>query len=103
MAKKFAETMNDAQLMMTALKANLETLKKRGMTAEFIEKFEASVKNITAKNSEQERLKAELHTATVAIDSLLKELDAQMKESVQVVKLEIPKEQWREFGIMAKR
>jgi vancomycin resistance protein YoaR len=103
MAKTFAETMNSAQLMMTALKTNLETLKKRGMTQEFIDAFEASVSGINAKNSEQERLKADLKSATAAIDTLLKQLDTQMKEAVKVVKLDIPPAQWKEFGILAKK
>ncbi len=103
MAKTFAETMNNAQLMASALKTNLETLKKRGMTQEFIDAFEASVSSIIAKNVEQERLKADLKTATAAIDTLLKQLDTQMKEAVKVVKLDIPQSQWKEFGIQAKK
>jgi hypothetical protein len=35
MAKTFAQTMTDAQLMATALRANLETLKKRGIYRPF--------------------------------------------------------------------
>jgi hypothetical protein len=103
MAKIFAQTINDAQLMAAALDANLELLRKRGMTREFIEQLESSIKTISLKNIEQERLKGELHAATASIKFLKEQLHSQMKEAVKVVKLDIPQPQWKEYGIADKR
>lgn len=103
MAKTFAQNINDAQLMVTALNANLESLKKRGMTKEFIDELESSINAVSAKNSEQERLKGELRTATAAVDSLMEQLHTKMKEAVKVVKLDVPQPQWKEYGIADKR
>jgi hypothetical protein len=103
MAKPFAVNMRNAQLMLTALNVNLESLKKRGMTQDFIDRLKRSLDAITAQNSEQERLKGKLRTATVALDSLLAELNVQMKEAIKVVKLDVPQSQWKEYGILDKR
>jgi vancomycin resistance protein YoaR len=103
MAKTFAQTVADAQLMKAALKSNLKTLANRGMTQEFIDAFGNSLSSLTAKDVEQEKLKADLHTVTAAMDELSQQLNAQMQEAVKVVKLEMPKERWKEFGIKAKR
>jgi hypothetical protein len=103
MAKTFAQSMNDAHLMTAALKTNLETLKRRGMTLDFIDQLERSLNTINAENSEQERLKADLKTITAKMTGHIKELSAQMQEAVKVVKLEIPQAHWKEFGIQAKR
>ncbi|MDR2928734.1 MAG: hypothetical protein LBV41_11145 [Cytophagaceae bacterium] len=75
--------------MNTGLKTNLHTLQKRGMSQEFIDLFESSIGSVTAKNAEQERLKADLKTATAALEALKQQLSAQMQEAVKVVKLEI--------------
>ncbi len=103
MAKSFAQRLQDAQIMGTALEANLTILKKRGMTQEFIDKLINTQNSLITKNSEQEKLKASLITLTAAMNKLDKELKLQMQEAVKVVKLEAPVEQWKEYGIQAKR
>lgn len=102
-SKAYAEQLNNAQVMSVALGANLETLKKRGMSDEFIAALVGLHSQITIKNSEQERLKAELRTATAEMEALMAQLHGQMKEAIKVVKLEVPKSQWVEFGIVDKR
>jgi uncharacterized membrane-anchored protein len=102
-SKTYADQTSGALLMATALRANLETLKKRGMTEEFIDLLEGSLGSITAKNSEQKRLKAELKTATAAVETLMVKLHGQMREAIKVVKLEEPQPRWKEYGIADKR
>jgi ABC-type transporter Mla subunit MlaD len=103
MAKTLAQILSDAQVMNTGLKTNLHTLQKRGMSQEFIDLLEGSIGSVAATNAEQERLKADLKTATAALETRKQQLNAQMQEAVKVVKLEIPQSQWKEFGIQAKK
>jgi len=102
-SKSYAEQISNAKVMGTALMANLDELTKRGMSREFIAELEAKVSLTITKNSEQEKLKAELKMATAAIDSMLAEIGEAMSEATKVVKLSLPQEQWKEFGITAKR
>jgi len=102
-SNSYASQVSGAQTMSTALKANITALSKRGMTEEFISSFDQSLNNAMRLNSEQERLKGELKLVTSALDTVRKELHAKMSESVKVVKLEMQKERWIEFGITGKR
>ncbi|MDR2910537.1 MAG: hypothetical protein LBV47_04110 [Bacteroidales bacterium] len=102
-SKTYADRMNNAQIMSTALRANLEMLKKRGMTDEFIITLNKSLESIARKNSDQERLKAELKAITTEKETIMEQLHLQMKEAIKVVKLEVPQSLWKEYGIADKR
>ncbi|MDR2145815.1 MAG: hypothetical protein LBE91_05075 [Tannerella sp.] len=102
-SKSFATQINNAQVMSAGLKANLEALEKRGINEEFIAVLDANLNSIIERNNAQERLKAELKTSTAALEALLTDLNKTMTEAVKVVKLGAPQEQWKEFGITAKR
>ena len=102
-SKSYAEQINNAQVMTAGLKANSSVLEKRGATAEFITGLETTLNSAISKNNEQEKLKADLKASTAALDKLLVDLKKMMGEAVTVVKLEMPQEQWKEFGIQAKR
>jgi hypothetical protein len=101
--KSYAERISEAQVMVSGLDKNLETLGKRGMTAEFISALKSSVNDAIARNNEQEKLKADLKTATAALDKTLSDIAVSISEAKKVVKLATHKEQWKEFGIAAKR
>ncbi len=102
-SRSYAQQIHSAHLMATALLANLEILKKRGMTEEFIAELNATLDSVIDKNSEQERLKAELKMATFDLETLMTKLHAKMKEALKVVKLEVQQQQWKEYGIDHKR
>jgi hypothetical protein len=102
-SKSYAVQISDAQTMSAGLKANLEALKKRGVTKKFIASLDTTLNSAIAKNNEQEKLKADLKASTAAVETLLAELNKMMSEATKVVKLDTPKEQWKEFGIVAKR
>ncbi len=102
-SKTFAEQMNSAKLMVAALRKNLEDLQKRGMSKEFIDLLETLLNSLSEKDIEQERQKADLRATTATIESLLVQLNAQMKEAIKVVKLDVPQPQWKEYGIADKR
>ena len=101
--KSYAEQVSRAQVMSVALKSNLKVLQKRGMTEEFIASLDSKLGKAVELNSEQERLKAALKATTASLDATLAEMSTSMSEAVKVVKLGVPQEQWKEFGIQAKK
>ncbi len=102
-SKSYAEQISNAQVMVAALKSNQVNLEKRGITNEFVSSLEKVLNDAIAKNNEQEKLKADLKAATAALDVMLAQIIKMMSEASTVVKLGIPREQWKEFGIKAKR
>jgi ATP-dependent Lon protease len=101
--KAYATQISDAQVMTAGLNANLDLLQQRGMTAEFVGKLQKDVDYAIEQNNAQEKLKADLKAATAALDKTLGEVNKAMSEATKVVKLQMPQEQWKEFGIQAKK
>jgi hypothetical protein len=101
--KAYATQISDAQVMAAGLNANLDLLQQRGMTAEFIGKLQTGTNTAIAQNNAQEKLKADLKAATAALDKTLGKINNAMSEATKVVKLQMPQEQWKEFGIKAKK
>lgn len=102
-SNSYAAQITTAQTMKAALQTNLGTLEKRGMTSEFIETLDETLVEVVDLNSKQERLKGELKSITASLEVAKTQLHVQMVEAVKVVKLEMPKERWIEFGITSKR
>ena len=104
MVKNFAQSLSDARLMADAVKAHIDELKaSTGMAEDTGEKLEALIKSMSDLDTAQEKLKAELKSTTSSLNSRLAELSQVMTSSRQRVKLALPKEQWKEFGITASR
>jgi hypothetical protein len=102
-SKPYAKQISNAQVMSTALKSNMDTLQKRGMSEEFIATLVALIDGAIAQNGEQEKLKADLKSSTAGLQTFLQQIDLMMKEAIKVVKLATPQTQWKEFGITDKR
>ncbi|MGP1436735.1 MAG: hypothetical protein ACTTKN_08930 [Phocaeicola sp.] len=102
-SRSYAETVSNAQVMVTALKANAEAVAKRGINAAFVTALEENRATAITYNDEQEKLKADLKLKTEALNTKIKEITAQLAEARKVVKLAIPKAQWKEFGMDDKR
>lgn len=101
--KTYPEKITDVEVMLDALTTNKDVLSKKGLDDEFIEKLKTAQRNVVALNNEQKRLKAALKSKTQAITT---ELDGMMKlyaEAKKRVKLDIPFERWKEFGISDKK
>ena len=93
MAKKtYSTNLAESQVMIDGLKGRNDKL-PLGVKAEDITKLEELRKKMETLNSEQEKLKADLRTKTESKVSFIKKL----------IKIDIPKTQWREFGIEDKR
>jgi ATP-dependent Lon protease len=101
--KAYATQISDAQVMTAGLTANLNLLQQRGMMPEFISKLQNDIHTAIEQNNAQEKLKADLKASTAALDKTLGEINNAMREATKVVKLQMPQQQWKEFGITAKK
>lgn len=99
----YAEKMNEVSVMLSGLQANSERLAKRGLTPEFLTRFSELHNKVQQINSEQETLKAKQKEKTSQLETEYVELDKMASEARKIVKLEMPPESWKEFGIQAKR
>lgn len=103
MAKgSFAEIVNDVKVMLSGMKANADRMTKRGLGADFVSKFAAAVETVKGLDDEQESLKAKLKQKTADVNSGLSDLEKMYMEAKKTVKIEMPKESWKEFGIQDK-
>ena len=104
MAKKsYAKSISDAQVMVSGLRANLTAVERRGIDAQFVDTLEQTRAEVTMMNDEQERLKAQLKMKTAELNQKLKEMNKMVTEGTKIVKLDFPKEQWKEFGVTVTR
>ena len=103
MPKSFAQTISDADVLVTGIKTNAEKLADVNLTAEKAEQISDMVSSIRALNAKQEQLKSDLKNCTAEIDSKLKELSAAVSDARKRVKLALPKENWTAFGISDKK
>jgi hypothetical protein len=99
----FAEFTNNAKTMVAGLRANEATVAGRGLSLPFIDQMEKTLNSINSVDNEQEALKAKLKTKTSELGDYMSEMRSYLKEAKQTVKLAVPQEGWREFGIEAKR
>ena len=74
-----------------------------GVKAEDITKLEELRKKMETLNSEQEKLKADLKTKTEELSKTITEMESKVSFIKKLIKIDIPKTQWREFGIEDKR
>ena len=101
--KSYAAKVNAAKLMLAGLTANKKILSRRGLDDVFIETLTETFSNATSLDNEQEALKARLKEKTAKLDSVMKDMDKLLSESRKIVKIDIPQESWKEFGILDKR
>jgi len=98
-----AKLLIDTGLMLGGLKNHGETLGRRGIDAEFLARFAGLRDRALNLNAEQEALKARLEEKTAELEIVLEELDRQRSEAKKVVKLDLPRTHWVEFGFNDKR
>ena len=102
MAKKtFAETLASAQLMAKALQENGNF--PTGVEPNTVRELERLHEEATRFNIEQEKLKAQLKEKTAQLDASLKKLDEKYAFIKKYIKLGVPQELWRQYGIEDKR
>ncbi|MEI7677298.1 MAG: hypothetical protein WCJ03_11005 [Bacteroidales bacterium] len=99
----YAEQISNAQVMVSGLKGNADKVVRRGIDGVFVTGLDANLQTVTTLNNEQEKLKADLKAKTAELDAKLLEVEAAVAEAKKIVKMDFPKEQWKEFGIADKR
>lgn len=100
--KSFAEIVTSAQLLVKALNERGENLPV-GVTAEMRDKLDVSTQKAVNINAEQEKLKALLKEKTAELDKYVSETEETYAFLKKYIKMGVPKELWREFGIEDKR
>jgi hypothetical protein len=99
----YAEQIHTAQLMLSGLNNNAKQLANCGITTEFIDKLSTGLTDATALDNEQEKLKSDLKTKTAELTVKLTAIAQFVAEAKKIVKLDLPQERWKEFGIDNKR
>lgn len=100
-ALTYSKQITGVKLMVDGLRNHLGEVTK--IDADFIDKLEALRTEVETLNSEQEKLKADLKAKTKALDNKMKELTEAHSFARTRVKVDIPRENWKEFGISASR
>jgi hypothetical protein len=97
--QSYAERIKNAEVMLAGIKSHKETLAPRGINDQYIEKFETLSKKCVNTNNIQEKAKADLMELTRQLEESLTELEKELQFCKRVVKTDIPKSQWKEFGM----
>ena len=101
--RNFADQISKGQVMLSGLKNNVEKLTRRGIDEGFNTQYETDLRAAIDLNNEQEQLKAALKLKTAALNEKMLAIEKSTSEATKVVKMDIPKEQWLEFGITASK
>ena len=97
--KTFTEKNDESRLMIEGLKANKEAVAKLGIDEAFITKFEKENNDVLAADAAQEKAKSDLDSATKLLAAGEKIRDDSYAFARKIVKLALPKDRWKEFGI----
>jgi len=89
--------------MSDAVKAHSEDLTKVGLDGETSDRLASLISKMGEKDTEQEKLKADLKTTTAALNAMSAELSVLMSDCKKRVKLAMKKDIWKEFGIQDKQ
>lgn len=103
MTNSFADELLATQLMLAGLKANADLMIKRGIDTAFLTALEKVYQDATTLGNEQEALKARLKEKTAALNESVAAMQKKRGEARKLVKIELPRESWKEFGIETSR
>lgn len=102
MAKTYDKQIADTKVMVDGLTGRGSEL-PTGITAEMVAEIDKILKATIALNSQQEKLKADLKAKTAEYDANLKLLNDKAATAKKYIKIAIPQENWKEFGIEDKK
>lgn len=74
-----------------------------GLGQTFVDEFTAARENVVAYIAEKDKLDAELTAKVLQLDSEMKKIKKMHTEAKERVKLDVPQEQWEEFGVDDKK
>ncbi len=98
-----ATELTQTSLLLTGLAAHAEVLSKRGLDSAFITQFNAKYDELIETYAAQQAFKARMMEKTDERDTKRSEVRHLYRLSRKLVKLELPPETWREFGITDQR
>ena len=99
-SRSFASKMGLAEAMLSGLTNHLGALSKRGIDAAFMTKINSFYQNIIDAHNAKLAFKARMMEKAKETRDNLQLLKKLYSEAKQQVKMTLPKETWREFGIM---
>ena len=99
MKNSYSDQINGARLLLSGLKNQGKVLARRGLDETFTTHFDTVLAAAQRLDGEQEALKARLAEKTAELNAMLAEVAQAASEVKKLVKLDFPKESWREFGI----
>ncbi len=95
----YADEIAATKVMLSGLKSNTEKLNKWGMDAEYLTNYDGLFNEVMSLDNEQEALKSRLKEKTATLNEKIDEMNKLYSNAKKVVKMQLPKESWREFGI----
>jgi hypothetical protein len=101
--KTQAQEISDTEVMVNGIREHLDVLSQRKIDGAFADLLQADVERCIALNVEQETLKGKLKEKTAELDSAFSAMLSKASEARKIIKLDMPQESWREFGIEDKR
>jgi hypothetical protein len=101
--KTYAQIISDTQVLLSGIRDNEPVLSERKIDAAFADGLQVDVEKCIALNNEQETLKAKLKAKTEELDKVMAVMNKKSAEARKIIKLDMPKATWREFGIEDKR
>ncbi len=102
-SKSIAAQLTRAELMLSGVTAHLERLSVRGIDSDFASMLNGKHRQFQEAYSGQMALKARLMEKTEERQVLQDEVNRMVSEARKLVKIELPPETWREFGIVDER
>ncbi len=101
--QSFSKVLARANLMSGAIRNRADALAGFSVTAETADKIEALSAKAGEIDRRQEDLKAQLKACTTDLNAVLSELSALLDEAHRRVKVAVPRDDWKAFGIEDKR
>ncbi len=98
MIRTYAQRIDRVKSLLGGMAAHADKLEKWGITPEFIDKLNALYKQATEIEQKRNALKASSQLATVEQDKIMAELEDNCSMVRKLIRFELPKEYWPEFG-----
>lgn len=98
-----ADHIRNHQNMLAGIGANSERLAKRGLDSKFLSDYSANFESVVTLDGEHEAAKAHAKEKSAAFRTQLEKVGQYYREARKLVKVEMPRESWKEFGVYDER
>jgi hypothetical protein len=101
--KSIAEQLSSAELIMAGLATHGERLARRGLDSDFLTRLTACHRGMTDSYAAQQEYKALWMGKTEERRTFQSQLQDLCGEARKMIKAELPRDAWRQFGIVDQR